>query len=52
MAALLAFWISGAALAYTFAGYGALMALLARGRRVKSAAPALTKQLTIRVSVF
>ena len=40
MAAHLAFWISAAALAYTFAGYGALMALLARSRAVKSGAPA------------
>ena len=40
MAAPLAFWLSAAALAYTFAGYGALMALLARSRGVKSAAPA------------
>ena len=40
MAALLAFWLSAAALAYTFAGYGALLALLARGRRVKGAPPA------------
>ncbi len=34
---LLVFWISGGALAYTFAGYGVLMALLARGRTGKSA---------------
>ena len=40
VAALLAFWLSAGALAYTFAGYGALMALLARGRGVKSAASA------------
>ena len=40
LGALLVFWISGAALAYTFAGYGALMALLARGRGVKSPASA------------
>ena len=40
MAALLAFWLSAIALAYTFAGYGALIALLARGRGVKSAPPA------------
>ena len=41
MAALLTFWLSSAALAYTFAGYGALMALLARGRGGgKGAAPA------------
>ena len=39
MTALLAFWISSAALAYTFAGYGALMALLARGRSAKNAPP-------------
>ena len=32
VAALLAFWLSAGALGYTFAGYGALMALLARGR--------------------
>ena len=40
VAALLAFWLSAGALAYTFAGYGALMALLARGRGLKSGAPA------------
>ena len=40
LGALLVFWISGAAVAYTFVGYGALMALLARGRGVKSAATA------------
>ena len=40
VAALLAFWLSAGALAYTFAGYGALMALLARGRGVKYGAPA------------
>ena len=35
------FWLSGALLFYTFAGYGALMALLARGRGgVKNLAPA------------
>ena len=40
MAALLAFWLSGGALDYTYAGYGALMALLARARVVKNGAPA------------
>lgn len=36
--ALLVFWLSAAVLAYTFAGYGALMALLARGRGEKKEA--------------
>ena len=40
LCALLAFWISGGALAYTFAGYGALMSLLARGRTLHRPAPA------------
>ena len=40
MAAHLVFWFSAAVLTYTFAGYGALMALLARGRAGKSGAPA------------
>ena len=35
LCALLTFWLSGGALAYTFAGYGALMSLLARGRTLK-----------------
>jgi cellulose synthase/poly-beta-1,6-N-acetylglucosamine synthase-like glycosyltransferase len=38
-AALLVFWLSAAALVYTFAGYGLLMGLLARRRAEKSGGP-------------
>ncbi len=38
----LAFWISGAVLAYTFVGYGILMTLLARNRKVHTGAPTST----------
>ena len=44
---LLVFWISGGALAYTFAGYGVLMALLARGRTGKSARPTATPDVCV-----
>ena len=40
LCALLVFWISGGALAYTFVGYGALMKLRARGRTLHRPAPA------------
>ena len=45
--ALLAFWISGGALAYTFFGYGLLMQLLARGRTIERDASATPRDVCV-----
>ncbi len=46
-AALFVFWISALVLAYTFVGYGALIALLARGRGAKNTPSAPLPEVTV-----